>query len=206
MKYIKMMGLAVVAALALMAMVGVGSASASGTACKTNTSPCGSPYPVGTKLSGSLATGHATLTTSLGNVTCTTSTVSGVLTSSPVAHGEITGLTFTNCHINGQACEVKAENLPYTVTGVATGGGNGDLTITPKAGGLNPGATVVCPSAFINCTFSKSHIVLKVTGGTPATVFAEKVALDRTGGFCPSTSTWDAHYSITTPSPLFLTV
>jgi hypothetical protein len=207
MKHLKMMGLAVVAALAVMAMVGAGTASAEGTACSTNTSACGSLVAPGTKISASLATGHASLTTSVGTVTCKKSTVAGTINEPGKAHGEITGLTFTECSIGSTTCSaVKSENTPYTVTGVPTGSGNGDLTVTPKT--LNPGAIVECGTV-INCTFSSKHVNLKFTGGTGGvlpTVMAENVSLERSGGLCPSTATWNAHYQINTPTSLFITV
>jgi len=203
MKYIKMMGLAVVAAMAVMAMAGAGTASANGTACTTNTSPCTSLLANGTKLSAQLKSGtHATLTSSLGNVTCKKSTVGGVINNASTAHGEITSLTFTECTLGSTACTVKATAPPYTVTGVAS---NQTLTITQKTGGNVPGALVECGS-FINCTFSNSDITLGFTGGTPAFIKAEAVSLNRSGGFCPSTSTWHAEYEVTSPKTLFLTV
>ncbi|MFL5834506.1 MAG: hypothetical protein ACJ76B_11090 [Solirubrobacterales bacterium] len=212
MKFIKMMGLAVVAALAVMAMVGASAASASGTACKTNSEPCpaGDLYAAGTKMTAQLVPGtHATLTSSVGNVTCKNSTVAGVLNEPAKAHGEITSLTFTNCTLGETECTVSATKPPYTVTGIATpavlGKGNGDFTVTQKAGGSVPGATVVC-GFFINCTFSSTDITLKFTGGSPAKLKAEAVNLNRSGGICPSTSVWHAEYEVTAPKPLFLTV
>lgn len=206
MKHLKMMGLAIVAALAVMAMAGAGTASASGTACTTNTTPCGSLLANGTKITAQLKAGtDAVLTTNIGNVTCLKSTVGGVLNTANPAHGEITSLTFTECTLNGNICTVKATPPPYTVTGIATGGGNGDLTITQKTGGNVPGASVEC-GIFINCTFSSGDITLGFTGGTPPIIKAASVPLSRSGGICPSTSLWDAEYEMTSPKTLFLTV
>jgi len=208
MNKIKMIGLAVVAVFALMATVGAASASAGATLCSTNTSPCtGTQYGSGTKVTGQLAAGFdATLTTSIGNVTCLKSTVGGVL-NNVEGHGEITSLTFTECKLGTTSCTVSAVNLPYTATAISTaatlGQGNGDLTISAKAGGGTPGASVVCGS-FINCTFSNGDIILKVIGGNPAILHAESVELSRSGGICPSTSKWDATYEVTSPKPLFI--
>jgi|SRR5215203_142017 len=209
MKYIKMLGIAVLASLAVMAVAGVGTAAAGTKVCKD--AACTSEYPAGTKISSSLVTGtHATLTTNLTNVTCKKSTVSGVLTGPnngvvpaiPSGHGEITGFTFSECTAtsNGSACTVSTINLNYTATAVAGPG----LTVTPKTVGANPGATVVCPNALINCTFTTKHILLDVTNGGPATVHAVKEPLERSGGFCPSESFWDATYTVTTPNPLHI--
>jgi hypothetical protein len=202
MKHIKMMGLAIVAALALMAIAGAASASASAVLCSTNTNPCtGTKYGSGTKISAQLKSGtHATLTTSVTNVTCTKSTVGGV-TNTAEGHGEITGFTFSGCTAtsNGSACTVKTLNLNYTATA-----NPGSLTITPGPKGGNPGATVECPNAFINCTFTTSSITLSVTGGNPAIITASNEPLQREGGLCPSEAKWDATYEVTSPKPLFL--
>jgi hypothetical protein len=203
MKPLKLLGLALVAALAAMALAGTTSVSAKAILCSTNTNPCtGTKYGTGTKFIGNLKAGTvSTLTTSIGNVVCKKSTIRGATTNAE-GHGELTSLTFTECALGSTTCEVKAVNLNYTVTFIPTGGGNGDLTITPKAGGGNPGASVVCGS-FINCTFSSSHIVLRLIGGNPAILIAQEVELSRSGGLCPSISKWDAEYEVTSPKPLF---
>jgi hypothetical protein len=201
MKYLKILGLAAIAALALTAVAGAGTASAA-KLCKNVT--CTEHYPSGTVLSSKLKTGtNALLTSSFGTVTCKKSTVGGKTTSTE-AHGEITSFTFTECTDPfGSPCTVKAVNLSYTAKGAATGSGNGTLTVSPKAGGGNPGAHVECGS-FMNCTFTVSSITLAVTGGAPATITANKEPLLREGGFCPSEAFWDATYEVTAPSPLFI--
>lgn len=60
MKYLKMLGLAALAAAALMAFVGAGSASAT-VLCSTNTNPCTSKWPLGTKVEFSLKKGTSAL-------------------------------------------------------------------------------------------------------------------------------------------------
>jgi hypothetical protein len=70
MKYLKMLGLAAVAAMALTAVLGASSASAATFLCKTNANPCPEHYPTGTTLSGSLEPGfHSTLTSNLRQIT-----------------------------------------------------------------------------------------------------------------------------------------
>jgi hypothetical protein len=206
MKYLKMLGVAAVAAMALTAVLGAGSASAATFLCKTSANPCTEHYPSGTAISASLVTGTtARLTTNIGTVTCKKSTVGGKTTSTE-AHGEITSLTFTECTDPfGNPCTVKAVNTPYTAsaaTAVAgTPNGSGTMTISGKAG--NPGATVECGS-WMNCKFTNSPIVLDVTGGAPAKIVASKEALNREGGICPAESFWDAEYTVTAPNPLFI--
>jgi len=206
-----MLSLAAVAAAALMALVGVGSASAA-ELCSTSTTPCsGTKYLSGTTFHAELESGTlATLTNSISNVTCEKSTVAGKTTSNggsgTTITGEITGLTFTsNCKTaSGTACTVTVINLPYpaTISGGGTAeGSKSTLTVSDPSGA---GATVVC-GFLINCTFTTTDATLTVTnqpGGTP-TVSAS-VNLSRSGGFCPSTSTWDAAYIIDSPDPLFV--
>ena len=208
MKYLKMVGLAAVAAAALMAVVGAGTASAT-ELCSTNTTPCtGTKYGTGTTLKASLVTGtEAVLSTNLDTVKCAASTVEGKTTSAggsgaTVVKGEIvspSGLTFTSCKDSfGNTCEVKAVNLPYNAE-VSGSGEAAELVVTSTAGA---GATVKCGS-IINCTFTTKSASLAVKGlATPPVASAEGISLARTGGLCPSTSTWTAKYQITTPSPL----
>jgi hypothetical protein len=209
MKYLKMLGLAAIAALALTAVLGAGSASAATFLCKTKANPCPEHYPIGTVISASLETGtHAVLTTNLGKITCKKSTVTGKTTTTE-GHGEITGLTFSECTDPfNNPCTVKAVNLPYTADiATATAGvvnGNGTMTVTPKAGGTgNPGATVECGS-FMNCKFTSTAIALDVIGNAPAKVIASNEPLNREGGLCPSESFWDAEYTVTQPNPLYV--
>jgi hypothetical protein len=207
MKYLKMLGVAAIAALGLMAF-GAGSASAT-ELCSTNTSPCtGTKYNSGTAVTSQLKSGtQATLTTNITNVHCKKSTVAGSTTSSGgkglAVTGTITNLTFTECATTGgTACTVTTLNKPYAASIVATGGGNGTLQVTSGGSG-NPGATVVC-GFLINCTFSTASAVLGVTGGNPAIAKANGIALARQGGLCPSQSLWDAEYEATSPKPLFV--
>lgn len=207
MKYLKMLGLAAVAAMALMAF-GAGSASAT-ELCSTNTSPCtGTKYGSGTVIKANLKSGTiANLTNSLGNVTCTTSTVEGKTSSAGggtgvAVKGSITSLKFSNCTqdvFGSPSCTVTATGIPAAVQGVATGGGNGKMT-TGTAG-----AEVVC-LGFIECSFSAPGIELTTTGGNPAHVTAsnEVLKIEEGGFLCPSEAKWDATYEVSTPKPLFL--
>jgi hypothetical protein len=220
MRNLKILGLALVAATALMALVGASSAMAT-QLCKVNESPCSKAnmYETGTVLAGETKSGTATwggvteaakLATNLGNVLCDSS-VEGKTTATETTPlpGEVTSLKFTACSITvgGEttACSVgggtgNANFLPYTSNIVATGGGNGTLNVTAGTLG-NPGATVVC-GAIINCTFSKVPVALPVTGGAPmvANALANEIALERAGGKCPSSSKWTARYFLTLPN------
>jgi hypothetical protein len=214
MKYVKMLGLAVIAASALMAFVGAGSASAT-TLCTNGVNASGlcetgatTRYPVGTKFLAEST--HATLTVTGGatnEVTCKNSSTEVEQTSlgndtGGAVTGKITDLTFTNCvtvgGISGLACTVTTGS-GYTGEMKATDNkGNGTLTVTSTTS-----TKVVCGSIF-SCTYTtaKGGVVLNVTGGAPATFAtpAAGVTLTSTGGFgCGSASVWHATYTSKSP-------
>jgi hypothetical protein len=203
MKYIKILGLAAVAAMALMAFVGASSASAT-VLCKVSTSPCptGSMYEPGTVIEG--VSTNATLTSDLATVVCTNSeTVAKTETtgsSTTTVTGTITALTFTGCTANNGTvkCTVTVQGLPYHAEVHWGSGVNGTLTVKAHAGGVSPGATVVC-AGLISCTFENTLFTLPVNGGNPATIVANAVPLERTafGGtpLCGTTAAWDATYT-----------
>jgi hypothetical protein len=217
MKHLKIIGLAVVAASALMALMGASSAFAGTTSlCKVSTEPCpaGSQYPAGTKLKGSTPAGEpALLTTSkaIGTVECA-STVEGETSEETAVglKGKVTALTWANCVLNGKACTVESVNLkngvgtatPYAArltTEATAGAGNGGLYVTASTTG-NPGAKVVCGEV-INCTYTTAEAKLSAFGGAALTAFAKatEVALTGTGGKCPAAK-WDAKYVISLPT------
>lgn len=209
MKYAKMLGLAVMAAMALSAIAGASTASAT-ELCSVNAAGCsgGTMYPAETVVSAQLKTGAvAELTSPITNVTCKKSTTSGKTTTTGSATetvlGQITALTFTECtDTAGEKCTAEAVNLPYKGEIHATGSGNGTLTVSSSGKG-NPGATVVC-GLVINCTFSTALASLSVTGGNPALAVANKIGLNLAGGICPTEAHWDSQYEVTAPKPLFV--
>ena len=202
MKYLKMLGLAAVAAMALMAFVGAGTASAGGILCSTQTTPCDSPWPVGTVLDFSLKSGtSANLTTTEGTTidTCTEATVQGKLTknSETVATGNNTAITWTKC------------TSPTTTTKL------GKLRIT-NAGGYN--GTVIADELIevtIETTFF-GHCLYGVEPGTvlgtvtegigTGVVFTANAVAKRLGTsgekpcLAPETARWKAEYVLTSPS------
>jgi hypothetical protein len=201
-----MLGLAALAAAALTASVGAGTASAT-ELCKVEGTPCTEKYGSGTTLSSSLVTGsEAVLTTNLDVVKCQASSVGGKTTSeggsgTTAVKGEITSLSFTTCKDSfGNTCTVTPVNLPYEAE-VKGSGEAAELGVKDATGA---GATVVC-GGVLNCTFTSKSLSLPVMGATtPPTVTAEEVSLERAGGICPSTSTWNAKYTVTAPTPLMV--
>lgn len=210
MKHLKILGLAVVAAMALAAFAGASTASAT-ELCSTNTSPCtGTKYGSGTTVHTVLKSSTvATLTNPITNVTCTESTTHGTTTNAGgkgvAVTGKITTFTFGGCKTSGGTpCTVTSVNVGtgYNASIAATGGGNGTLTVTSSNVG-NPGAKVEC-GILINCTFTTASAALGVTGGNPAIAKANAIPLLRAGGFCPSEAKWDAEYEVLQPKPLFI--
>jgi hypothetical protein len=219
MKLIKMLGLAMVAAVAAMAFVGVSSASAT-ELCSTNTSACtGTMYPAGTAISGTSAKAELKTKGGLVNptVTCTKSTTSGKTTNLGKAGEAVTGvietLTFEGCtnSVDGKTCTANTTNFlepskPWNASVTASGGGNGTLTVTKGEKG-NPGGTFNCSSlAAPECSYSTEKASLTVTGDTPATATAKEIPLKSVAPSsfgCPPEGFWSATYSLT-PSPLFI--
>jgi hypothetical protein len=215
MRFAKILGIAAIAALTAMAFLGASSASAvklcknAGTGEEPNVRypgecPGGESYAEGTAISSQLLAGtKAVLKTSLGNVVCNKSAVTGKTGASTEEklEGSIEKVTFEECKLGATACTVKVEGLPYKAL----------LLLVPKEQLLDGfghlhyhlvvhlgKATVVC-GAVLSCTFGAKEILFNVHF---ISVWILKVAqeLERQGGLiCPSTSFWEAEYEITEP-------
>jgi hypothetical protein len=197
MKHVKMLGLAVVAAAALMAFVGAGTASANGRICSTATNPCGSPWPTGTFIEFSLKSGtSARLTTTEGSTldTCTSSSVNGTLeknSAGSTAEGK-------NSAVNWGGCTVTTDTiLPGGLKITAEGGGNGTVSSNAKI--------EVTVNVFSSCNYgveANSPIGTLDEGlGSAAKFTANAIAKKLNGGFlCPETTKWTAEYVLTKPS------
>jgi hypothetical protein len=205
MKYVKMLGLAAVAAMALMAFLGASSASAT-VLCKTaETSGCaasGWDYSAGTLIKTSLeAETTATLKTTGGAIedTCTGSTVEGNSANTGGAnetvHGEVetAKLTFTGCSQTTtvlEGGELEIHHIANT--------DNGTLTAKRFRVRINLG---------VNCTYGAGNgtDLGTLTGGSMATMDINAVVNLQEGGFlCPSTALWQASYTVTSPEPLYI--
>lgn len=200
MKYVKMLGLAAVAAMALMAFAGAGTASAS-VLCQTATNPCGSPYANGTTIEATLESGSSAIlkntSSSIVN-TCTSSTVSGSLTNgnaTETARGAVTtaGLTFKNC-LDEPTTTVTAGQLEIHATDDK---GNGTVTAT--------GVTVTMLVSGVTCaytagggidlgTYTESTKTIHITAVVPKDN-------NHSSFLCPAaTAVWEANYVITKPT------
>ena len=191
MKYIKMLGLAAIAAAALMAVVGAGTASAT-----TLTDGSGN-HPTFIAATST----HTNLHNSAINVTCTHSVAEGHPSTGGTGltvEGPLTYLDFTNCG-SWTVTVKKAGKL--IVHG--SGGNHGTLTsegaeVTLSGFGLHCIFTTNTPTDIGTLTGSavtKGHAVLDIAG-----------TIARTGGnsgaFCGSSAQWTGSYTVTSPSVL----
>jgi len=212
MKHVRIVGLAVVAAAALMALVGASTASAT-VLCKTipagsptgTTCPAGWALQAGDKIHATLTTGtDGTLTTNetfKPNITCKKTTIEVEITAegsaTATARGNVTALTIEECGEN----EVKTLTKGSVEIHWIEGTHNGTLT------GTGTEITTVTPSIFgnIHCIYTTNATDLgTLTGGTTASMRAESVPIPKlaTSSLCPTAPTWDATYTITTPDTL----
>jgi hypothetical protein len=204
MKYVKMLGLAAVAAAALMAFVGAGTASAAGVLCSTQSAPCNSPWANGVLTFSQESSTLLKQTASAGGETldtCKKSSVSGTLTngsSSSNASGAISSLLWEEC--------------TWTTTTIANGG------LEVEAAGSHNGTvkanaeikvTISIPF-FGSCVYgvTAGTTVGTITEGNPGTFDANAVASKLSGSSitCPSTSNWSGSYTQTAPSNTTLSV
>jgi len=216
MKYVKMLGLAAVAAAALMAFVGASTASAT-VLCKTTgtgsptgtTCPANQAYPAGTEIHA-VNEGNAVLTGPETTVliTCTISTVKGSTenegSNTETVKGPIEKLTFENCGAGVTVTVLKPGKLEVhwiegTHDGTLTSSGAEVTTVTPSIFG-----NVHCIYTTTNSDIGK--LTHSSTDTNAATMEAEHAPLQQlsTSGLCPSQAFWDAKYEVTTPKPLFV--
>jgi hypothetical protein len=202
MKYLKMLGLAAVAAAALMAFVGAGTASADELCTKSET-PCAAANRI-TQIHATLEPGtSAKLEDTNGNTldTCTEATVlitnikqgAGV---SPITGSSTAGeITWGSA---GTACSFTTD----TITGAsyaasqATGGGT-----TLKASGAE---VTINTGLFGSCIYKTGTGLDLGTVSQGGKTLAINVVVERASGFvCPSTAKWNATYTVTNHTAVF---
>jgi hypothetical protein len=194
MKHVKILGLLVVAAAALMAFAGTASAT-------TLTSPTGVPYTGAIK---SVHEGtHVVLDNPVAKIECN-STVEGSKVESHgagvTAKGPINSLAFTNCTNSWHVTVVSAGSLE--VHGNA--GNTGTLT--------SSGATVTSTRFGIECRYATNNTDIGTITGSSHTKGGHATlhitaAIPFHGGssFCGSgATTWTGSYTVTTPSTLYI--
>jgi hypothetical protein len=198
MKYIKMLGLAAVAAATLMAFIGAGSASA------TTIHSSGGKLPKGTTINAVLRSGtEAVLQAGFGNIACGESTVHGITSTTGGAaetvEGNIGTLTFGAC--TGDTVTVlktgvlAIHHIAGTTNGTLTGFGSEATTVSHNVGG-------------VHCIYRTETTDLgALTGNNKGNAVVHvDTTLHRvpTSFLCKSTATWTATYEVTSPSPLWV--
>jgi hypothetical protein len=204
MKYLKMLGLAAVAAMALTAFLGASSASATTLTC---TNPPGTKVvcPKGTVIIASVEkTESATLTGGL-TITCSEGEVNGSTSnegsSTETVKGTTSAVTFvlsscTNCttvSVTNGSLEIHTDEEGVT-------NGNGTLT------GSGFTAHLVCFGVTCNYSTGNNRDLGTVkgsstTGGTATFKIGAELALDSGSSFlCGSgNATWEGSYVVTSP-------
>lgn len=194
MKYLKILGLAAIAAAALMAFAGTASATEL---------TCGAEMcPTGTEIK-SVSEGHATLDAPFGTIQCN-SAVSGKTSNTGGAEtveGSISTLDFTNC-TNATVDVLKNGTLEIHTAG-STANGNGTLTST--------GAEVTVEYLGTHCIFTTKETDLGTVTGSANTANG-RATLDisariprtsgRSGVFCGESAPWTGSYEVTAPTTL----
>jgi len=202
MKYLKILGLAAVAAMALMAFAG----SASATVLRSTSGI----LPAGTEIDASLKAGtSASLTDTAGHtlVTCTASTVKGKTANAGSATETVKG-TVEKANLT-----FGTETTKCTVTVTTTEGG--ELEIHWISGTTNGTLTAKGFKIDINtvlfgvCTYIAGEGIDlgTLTGSTTGEATMDinaVVKLVSGGGICEPTAKWVGTYTVTTPKPLWV--
>ncbi|MGN6816508.1 MAG: hypothetical protein ACTHK3_10560 [Solirubrobacterales bacterium] len=199
MKYLKMLGLAAVAAMAVMAFFGASSASAT-VLCTTTTAPCGTGWHVDKTVGTAIGSTSLHSTGGALEATCTESSstaeksTTGSSTTTPVGTVAKAGLTWGGCNQITETLEggeLEIHQIAGTHNGTVTAKG---FKVTVVIGGLS-------------CTFGAGtgiHLGV-LTGGDPAILHANAVVNKVAGGFlCPADSVWEATYQITNHTSVYV--
>lgn len=219
MKYLKMLGLAAVAAMALMAF-GAGTASATKLCTTTDTPDCsaGWAYGVGTTIHATLKSGT---TAKLWNdpkgesplVTCTGSTVKGSISNAGGTGSTVSGPLDTTTNAEEKHTGLTWSGCSTTVDTITTEGSIGELEIhwiegTHNGTVTSKGTDVTVNIFGVTCTYgSGAGLDLgTLTGGTEPILSINTTVNKVAGGFlCPGHAIWEAEYVVTEPHALFVT-
>jgi hypothetical protein len=204
MKYVKMLGLAAVAAAALMAFAGASSASAS-VLCKTKVNANGN-CPAGWGYSGEIhaVTEEPSVLTGTTSMECKESTISGNLTegtatSTETPNGAVTVFSIGTCN-----CEMIMVKTGTLELHAIKDTGNGTLTSNGTE------LTINCSTIFgkVHCIYITSNTDLgeltgsTTTGATPTIDITAEIPQAVTSSLCSERTVWHAKYKVTTPDTL----
>ena len=203
MKYVKMLGLAAVAAAALMAFVGASTASATTLTNGTTAMKAGDAIHANNS-------GTVTLTTTFKNITCTESTVAGTISNAGgfkenekkekediAVSGSVETLTWGGCN-----CEVKT--LAGGSLSISSNGANSGAVTSSNAE-----VTAQCNGTIfgnVHCIYATGAgtSLGTLNGGTGAKLEVKENNIPRlaTSAICAEKAHWDATYVVDTPATL----
>jgi hypothetical protein len=206
MRYLKILGLAAIAATALMAFANAGTASAT-VLCSTTTSPCpaGQKSPAGTRFEFSLASGVSLTWTNGSEVleTCNGSTIRTEITNGGSGTTTVTSenqaLTFSGCTFPSGTTKLGGLEI-HTIAGTS----NGTVTATGEIGWT-------FNSIFFGTCFygwKNGGEVGEITEGKPAVLHlnSQIVKLSGSSIACPENGELRGTYTLTEPSSTTLSV
>jgi hypothetical protein len=214
MKHLKILGLAAIAAMAFMAFASSASADVLCKAAPNKEGKCptaSGDYTTNQVFKASASDPVLTATAfGVSGVTCETGATEVKQTGTGGAKGtavpgEVADLTFSNCKTTGfivTACTVGTSK-GYVGSITATNDVGGGVLSTSSAVTTN----VSCPGVGMNCNYSPkagTPVTLDITGGNPAKFVASEETLTSTGSGCPETAKWDATYTLTSPTALWV--
>jgi hypothetical protein len=195
MKYLKILGLAAMAAAALMAFAGAGTASAETTACEVTEEPCTTHgWGVGTQYVSHLEFEPLVMTAGGGlvEINCQKSTTKGEFIAATTPVVQLSEFTLEECNNTAEVLNPGKLVFHHDTehNGTVT---TKEFKIRFKASGLT-------------CTFGgeiKEGVTL--TAGSEPTIDKTATVPLKEGFFCPSSAVWHAKYKITEPKPLYIT-
>ncbi|MGN6663113.1 MAG: hypothetical protein ACTHK6_02725 [Solirubrobacterales bacterium] len=215
MKQLKILGLAVIAATALMAF-------AAGTASATPTSLCKAPttteaglpvcegvhlYPAGTNIHAVLEAGtRLSIPTPNGVVECNTATLNAFTeqqTAMPLG-SVVNALTFNGCEDAGEPVDVetvKNGTLDTEIIDLPVWTHNGTLTLTGTE------IRVLWTLTGAECFYDAAHAGV-LTGGAMATIdWSGPLTWTRGNLLCPpGNGSWNGAFTVTSPEPLWVSM
>lgn len=214
MKKLKSLGLAVVAAAALMAFLGAGTASATPTAlCEAPTTPGGLPicegvhlYPAGTNIHAVLEENTVfIIETPNGIVECRMATLDALTeeqTAMPLG-AIVNALTFGECEGGGEPVDVTTVingTLDIEIIDLPLWTHDGTLTLTETE------ISVLWTLSGVECRYDAGHTGV-LTGGPMATIDWAGTLTGTGGLLCPEgNGTWNGALTVTSPEPLWVSM
>jgi hypothetical protein len=201
MKYLKMLGLAVVAAAALAAFGGAGSASAT-VLCHTTASPCPQKWSKGTEVEYRIASGTSAEWKTTGGLalnTCTNGTLKGTIANAGSA-SETVNISIPASGFSWSSCTMGQETLEGGELEIHAIAGSDNGTITMKGFRFKTETL-----SFGTCVYTAGtgvHLGSITASGTGASQIHFGVTLPKKEGsaLCPGDITWIEHWEQVKPS------